>query len=159
MKVFDDKFKSNKRQYILQCLMATVALLIVMTYVNYVVDTVIVASLGATSFILFTMPHTHSSKPRYIIGGYFIASVVGVLCSLLIGLNTFVTPVILGAIAVGLCMFLMVILNFEHPPAAGFALGIVIDGFDVKTILFVYFMCLALILFTYLNKKWFIDLL
>ncbi len=159
MKLFDPKFRGNKKQYISQCLLATVALMIIMAYVEFVVDTVTVASLGATSFILFTMPHTHRSKPRYILGGYGIGSIVGVLCSLIIGLNTFVTPVVLGALAVGLCMFLMVILNFEHPPAAGFALGIVIEGFDLKTVLFVYFVCISLIIFTHFSKKWFVNLL
>jgi len=159
IKLVDDKFKGNKKQYILQCLIATFCFLLILLYVDFLLQTAVVASLGATTFIIFTMPHKNRGKARYIIGGYAFGAISGGLCSLLMNIVTFSTPAILGAISVGLCMFLMVVFNAEHPPAAALALGIVIEGFDIRTIIFVFFVSLLLLFLKYLNRRWIIDLL
>ncbi|MDA3846317.1 MAG: HPP family protein [Vallitaleaceae bacterium] len=158
MRFVDKKFKNNKKQYILQCLLATAALVLILISVDFVLHTAIVASLGATSFIVFTMPHKNRGKARYILGGYMFSVITGGICSIFINLNPNITPGILGAIAVGLCMFLMVVFNAEHPPAAALALGIVIEGFDIKTIIFVFFVSCLLLFVKYLNRRWIIDL-
>lgn len=159
MKLLDSKFKNNKKQYVLQCLMATVSLLIIFGTIDYVLHTVIVASLGATSFIVFTLPHKNSSRARYILGGYVLGTVAGSICALLVSLHILLTPMLVGALAVGLSMFLMVIFNMEHPPASAFALGIAIEGFDLRTVFFVFLVTFTLLLIKYLNRKWFIDLI
>lgn len=159
MKFIDNKFKNNKKQYILQCLMATVALMIILFSVDLFMEAAVVASIGATSFILFTMPHTKRSKPRYIIGGYVVGIVSGILTQLVFISFDNVSHTIIGGIAVGICMFLMVTLNFEHPPAAAMAFSVAIDGYDLKLIVFVFVVLFALRLVVYLNRKWFIDLL
>lgn len=41
------------------------------------------------------------------------------------------------ATAVGLAIFVMVITNTEHPPAASIALGLVLNGFEPRVILFI----------------------
>ncbi|HHE04885.1 MAG TPA: HPP family protein, partial [candidate division WOR-3 bacterium] len=45
--------------------------------------------------------------------------------------------VIFGALSVGISLFLMAITDTEHPPAAGMALGLVINTWDYNTLLFI----------------------
>jgi len=52
----------------------------------------------------------------------------------------------------------MSITNTEHPPAAGTALGITIQGWTYSTILVILTTILLLSLFKYLQKPWLKDL-
>jgi CBS-domain-containing membrane protein len=52
-------------------------------------------------------------------------------------LNSNTSFVIFGALAVGIAIFLMTITNTEHAPAAGIALGLVINQWSIKTIIFI----------------------
>jgi CBS-domain-containing membrane protein len=64
-----------------------------------------------------------------------------------------------GSIAVFFAILLMVILDTEHPPAAGIALGLVLNSFDINTIMFV---IAAIVLITIVKntlKPFMIDLL
>lgn len=69
MKIFDSKFRSNKTRYTLQCVLAACAVCIVLLLLNAMSDTAIIAALGASAFIAFTMPQVDASKPRFLIGG------------------------------------------------------------------------------------------
>lgn len=145
MQLFDPKFRENKWGYIWQCLMATFCVGMVLVVLDTLSYTAIIASLGATSFIAFMAPHIKASKPRYILGGYICGTLSGVTWKLLalsplirsIPLIAQYDGVIFGAIAVGAAMFLMVTMNFEHPPAAGYALGIVLNEFDARVLMVV----------------------
>ena len=72
MKVFDDKFKTNKSQYILQSMLATSTIIVVLIILDIITDAIIIASFGASSFIAFLMPHLRVSKGRFMIGGYLV---------------------------------------------------------------------------------------
>jgi CBS-domain-containing membrane protein len=159
VKIIDDKFKNNKARYIVQCLVTTGILLVVLMYIDLVLETAIVASLGATTFIIFTVPHKNRSKARYIIGGYTCGVISGTACAFLVGLTSFLSVGVAGAIAVGLAMFLMVITDTEHPPAAAVALGLTIEGFDMRTIIVVYIVSIFLMLVKRYAGRWLIDLL
>jgi hypothetical protein len=63
---FDTKFQHQRKQYLVQCLMATGTILIVLFILDSVLQTVLIASLAASAFIAFAMPHTRRSKPRLI---------------------------------------------------------------------------------------------
>jgi membrane protein implicated in regulation of membrane protease activity len=52
-------------------------------------------------------------------------------------------------LAVGIAIFLMVITNTEHAPAAGIALGLVINEWDWQTIIFI---ISAVILFAVIKR-------
>ena len=54
---------------------------------------------------------------------------------------------LIGALAVGLSIFIMTVTNTEHPPAAGTALGIVAHGWTNETIIFILVcvVCLAVV--------------
>lgn len=127
------ELKENWRWYIFQSFLAGVVLLLAMLIINIWVNPVIVASIGATSFIVFTMPGEITSRPRNIIGGHIIGLLVGIMMSRL-AKETNIAPVFSYSSAVGLSIFLMVALDFEHPPASGTALAFAMEPYSKETI-------------------------
>jgi len=97
-------------------------------------DVVVIASLGATAFIIFLMPNNVTANPRRIIGGHTVGLVSGSLAALILQ-HTGISYIVVYAIAVGLSAFLMVALDCEHPPASGTALGIAITGFHPSVVI------------------------
>jgi CBS-domain-containing membrane protein len=143
MQIFDPKFKDNKLHYFIQCGIATVSVFIILLILDAIQNTAIIAALGASSFIAFAMPNAKVSKTRYLLGGYAVGTSVGVLCQLLMNVS-FVQKlpliehyptIFFGALAVGIAILIMAITNTEHPPAAGLALGIVLNEITLKIIL------------------------
>lgn len=132
MRLFDSRFKDNKKAYIGQCAFAAVYIFGILLLLNIAYDTVVAASIGASTFIAFTMPQAKSSAPRYLVGGYCVGAVCGsamnYLSMYVINSDLAVSPhlinIIAGALSVGLAMFLMTLLNLEHPPAVALALGL-----------------------------------
>jgi len=145
-KFFDKKAKNNISRYILQCVLATVSILVLLLYLNLFTQTSIIASLGATTFIVFTMPSAQPTQYRNLIGGYFNGIIVGIIASktanlLLLNyaiLSQRIFFIILGSLAVGITILIMVITDTEHPPAVGMALSLVLSSWNYKTILFVF---------------------
>lgn len=114
-------------------------------FLNVFVETALIASLGATAFIIFALPSTYSSQPKRIIGGYIIGVVIGISCftlALALYPDTFFTKklalIVFGSIAVGLSIFLMAATNMEHPPAAGIALGLVLNSWNLHSIIYIF---------------------
>ncbi|GAB7529533.1 HPP family protein [Pseudomonas sp. 3A(2025)] len=70
------------------------------------------APLGATCVLLFALPDTPLAQPRNVIGGHFLASLVGILFAKYIG----VSPLCMG-LAVGLAIALMQLTRTLHAPA------------------------------------------
>lgn len=161
MIILDEKFKDNKGHYILQCALATAILMVLFSLLSLVFDTAIVAALGATSFIVFTIPFKEVSKARYVIGGYTVGNIVGFISAFLfqtIGIAHGLFG-ILAALSVGVSMFLMVIFDVEHPPAAGVSLGLMINNGDVRSVLVAYIGIIFILLMRKLLAKYLIDLL
>lgn len=159
----DKKFVRRPGRYILQCAIAGLAAMAMLSFLHILTYTGMVAALGATIFMTFTMPQRVSSRPRYLIGGYVMGTITGVLCNF-----AFIRPdawlpspgvFFLGAIAVGIASLLMVSTNTEHPPAAGFALGLVLQPWDYKTLVYVLACVCALSLIRFALKRFLIDLL
>jgi CBS-domain-containing membrane protein len=134
-----------------------------MSFVNLIEHTGVVAALGATTFMIFTMPHRVSCRPRYVVGGYIVGIAVGIACSqaydYMPAWHTHAGLAITGGIAVGLAAFLMVTTNSEHPPAAGVALGLVLQPWDVPSLFFVLGCVVALSAVKVLLRRVMIDLL
>ncbi len=141
----DAKFKQNKARYTFQCLLTTLSVLLVLLLLDAMSNVAVIAALGASSFIVFTIPHAQVSRPRFCIGGYIIGVAAGGLCYWLahIPWPDVLLPayayadVICGALAVGLTVFGMVVTNTEHPPAASIALGLVLGEWSLKTVIVV----------------------
>jgi len=95
---------------------------------------VIIAAIGASSFIVFAMPKAVTAQPKSIIGGYILGLAIGAL-SWLIPQPTFAYQIIVYAALVGLTMFAMVATDTEHPPACGTALGVAVSGWSLSVTL------------------------
>jgi CBS-domain-containing membrane protein len=145
MKLFDEKFMKNKVRFGLQCSLATLSVFIVLLLIDAMSNAVVIAVFGASAFIAFTMPEAGVSRPRYLIGGYLVGITAGSLCRYLLSVPLLESLpffkgfpyVAYGSLAVGVATFGMVITDTEHPPAAGLALGLVLNECSFTTVLVV----------------------
>ena len=168
MNIIDDKVRKNLFNYLFQCALVTVILLVALLFLNILTETALIASLGATAFIMFAMPKSYSSAPRRLIGGYFIGIIVGLLCyylgtlfidfSFLASITNHSSPLFFAALSVGLSIFFMTITNTEHAPAAGISLGLVINQWSVSSVLFIIAVMIVMILVQRLLKSFLINL-
>ena len=113
------------------------------------------------------MPHAERSRPRYLLGGYLIGIASGFFLHHLAefcmprtawAAHEYV-PTIAAALAVGAAIFIMVITNTEHPPAAGLALGLVFGKCAEGQILVVAIGILLLVIIKRVIKRFLINLL
>ncbi len=143
-RLFDDDFREHRLQYLKQTLMATASMLGVLLLLDLVEQTVLIASLGASTFIVFSMPHTKRSRPRYLLGGYLVGALSGcslsAVAALLIDMSIAdarVIEVCFAALALGCAFLIMVVTDTEHPPAAALALGFVLNEWDLYALIVV----------------------
>jgi CBS-domain-containing membrane protein len=85
----------------------------------------LVAPFGATFVLVFALPESPLVKPRNIIGGYLIATIIGITFYQLMGNN----PLSLG-LAFGLSFVLMQLTKTLHPPAGSIPLLIMFSEPD-----------------------------
>ena len=126
------KFFKSWFYYITQSLYAAVALGIFLIAIGEE-KKVAVSSLAATAFIVFAMPHAVSAKFRNVVGGHTTALICGVFFLYIPLPYYFEYPAV-----VAVAIFAMVTFDFEHPPAAGTALAVVmreVAAMDVVIIL------------------------
>lgn len=83
-----------------------------------------IASLGASSVLLFAASHSPMAQPWSVVGGHLVSALVGVTCF------RFIPDIYAAAaVAVALAIFVMHLLNCLHPPGGATALAMVIgDG-------------------------------
>ena len=74
------------------------------------------AAVGATAIILFSMPHSPMAQPWSVLGGYFISAVVALIVSMIV-----VNPIVGTGISVALVVMLMLSFKCLHPPAGAIA--------------------------------------
>ncbi len=141
----DSRLRSeNIKRYALQCSLAAAFVLILLLVLDAVTQTVLIAALGASTFIAFAVPRSLHSSPRCLIGGYLAGILAGSLMAMLniaFDFSDVVTAhasmVVFGALATGLAMFIMVVTKTEHPPAAALALGLVLNEWSLLTLVVV----------------------
>lgn len=161
--IIDEKFKQNWAHYLLQCGMAMVANGIIFAVLDSVFQTVIMAAFGASAFIVFAMPKTINSSPRRLIGGYVVGIVLGVCMYHIATSLDKVFPfgweyTFFAAITTGVTLLVMTITNTEHPPAAGIAFGITLQGYEATTLLVIFLAIICLSVIRKLLKNWLINL-
>ena len=128
------------RSYLWQSALATMVVILILYVLNVTVHAVIIAALGASAFIVFSLPHHITAEPRRLIGGHAVGLAVGAFCHYivllpLLGGNGTFAYLLASALAVGFSIFLMVITDTEHPPAAGTALGLVAQPWGYITVI------------------------
>lgn len=165
MEFIDPHFKKNPRPYIVQSLLALAVFFAVLLFVEKITQVVIVAALGASTFIVFSMPHSITARPRRLIGGHIIGLLSGTACHFLItgrfsGVieDTALITALTFAAAIALAMFLMAVTNTEHPPAAATSLGLLTAGWSWATILFVVLFAGLLSVIHHGLRRWLVDL-
>ncbi len=166
LRLIDESFLKAPKNYIIQSLLAVVVVATILSFVEAVTHAAIVAALGSSVFIVFAMPNTIAAEPRRIIGGHITGLISCVLCYSLF-FSTSLAEIfnitgpwhwIPAALSVGLSLFLMAIFNFEHPPAASTALGIVAHEWSYRTIIFIVLFAISLAAIKILLKRYLKDL-
>ena len=150
--LFDRNLKPRLKNYAFQCTLATISLVIILLVHNTLFSQAIVVSIASTAFTIFVFPDSIASTPRRVIGGQLVAILAGSFFLAILQAPAIETvasgerlvPSIAAGLAVGLGILIMVATNTEHPPAAGVALGIVIDPWQWSAIAFVLIGALAL---------------
>lgn len=83
----------------------------------------LMASLGASALLVFTLPNSPMSQPWAVIGGNCLSAIVGVSCTILLR-----EPLIALPAAASLSIMGMFTLRCLHPPAAAVALIAILGG-------------------------------
>ncbi len=151
-----EEFRLYWRHYVLQSLIATVAVFVVLYFLS-LQNAVIIASLGATAFIVFAMPGYITAQPRNVIGGHLFGLFWGFVFSL-VPHAAMIGSLVCYALAVGLSIFTMVVTDTEHPPAAGTALGVAITGISPQVLVTVVLSIILLSLIHHFFKPYLRDL-
>jgi len=136
--------RKDIRRLLLQCTLAGAFVLVSLLVLDAVTQTVFIAAFGSSAFIAFAVPRSLHSSPRHLIGGYLVGITVGALIGTLylsfdfahVSVNH-AFMILFGAFATALAMFFMVVTKTEHPPAAALALGLVLNEWNLITILLV----------------------
>lgn len=144
------------KNYIYQSLFAAVIVFVILLLLT-IEHVVVIASIGATAFIVFTMPRNICAKPRRVIGGHIVGLISGSLCALIPHSST-LAGITIYALAVGISICLMVAIDVEHPPASGTALGVAITGFSPGVMIAVITSSVALSVAHHFSKKFLKDL-
>ena len=112
-------------------------------------------SFGSSMVLLFGYPESPFAQPKNVFFGHFVTSLVGVLILYYLPVDQFLQI----AIAVGIGIFLMILLGVTHPPAGGnpivIILGTVSFDFLLNPIIFgsIIIIVYAIILNRYILKK------
>ena len=81
-------------------------------------------SFGSSMVLLFGYPESPFAQPGNVFFGHFVTSLVGVLILYFLPVDQFLQI----AIAVGLGIFLMILLGVTHPPAGGNPIVIILGS-------------------------------
>jgi len=149
MHIFDKKVKNHLLKAMFQCFLAMIVMYLLLFFIDIATYPAMLASMGATIFVVFTMPDAYVARHRSLIGGYLVGIVTGILCSFLditkiLPISDYQSNISLAALAVGLSIFIMISTDTEHPPASGLALGLVINEWDFLTVVLLMILILSL---------------
>jgi len=123
----DPKFPSYWKDYVRQSCYAAVTVFLITIILSD--NPVVIASIGATAFIVFTMPNNVSAEPKRIIGGHLVGFFVGACFAVFPFMDVLLFKALWFSLSVGITILIMVVMDVEHPPAAGTALGVTLVGY------------------------------
>jgi len=169
---FNPKFTNNLGHFFLQALLITVFMSCVLVGLMYgrgaamsILTAIGATSVASSTFVVFAVPSSPVSLPHRVIGGYVIGILAGICWHFVVlswshffGTSDFVMQCIAGGLAAGTAMFVMGLLDFQHPPTMGLALGLVMDSWDDRTLIVVIVAVLAMCLIKWLLRRWLLDL-
>ena len=132
----------------------TIGVLTVLTYKS-ALGLFLAGSFGSSMVLLFGFPESPFAQPKNVFFGHLVTALVGVVFVTLIPLPMYVNI----ALAVGVGIFLMILLNVVHPPAGGNPIMVIIGSVSYDYLLSpIIFGCiiiisLAIIINKFLLKK------
>ena len=151
MRVLSKSFEEKWKNYIWQSIGAGLSIIMLVAFKD-LIGLVLVAAAGSTAFTVFGIPHNRTAKTRNIMGGYVICGLLGLACS-------FFSPIWFGGgVAVALSSFFMVLVDVEHPPAAGAALGLAYSSTPIMGFTFAISTSVIFTLIRYFLKPYLKDL-
>ena len=101
----------------------TIGVLTVLTYKS-TLGYFLAGSFGSSMVLLFGFPESPFAQPKNVFFGHLITALVGVVFVNLITLPIYISI----ALAVGVGVFLMILLNIVHPPAGGNPIMVIIGS-------------------------------
>ena len=153
----DSKFPKQWRRYLIQSSYAAATVfLITITLSN---SPVIIASIGATAFIVFAMPNNIAAEPKRIIGGHFLGFFIGSCFAVFPFMDVVLFKALWFSLSVGITILFMVILDLEHPPAAGTALGMTLISYSSTSVTTILISVFILAIVSHLFKPFLKDLI
>ena len=126
--------RTSLREQIISSVTACFAILVLLLFAQYVelglpFKMLVLASMGASAFLLFVAPHSPLAQPWPVIGGHLVSAYIGVACAQLIPDLSFA-----AALAVLLSVFVMHTMHCLHPPSAATAMIVVLGGPEVHAL-------------------------
>ena len=152
----DPKYLKYRKHYVLQSIYASISIFILTLILND--NPVLIASIGSTAFVVFAMPKSITSQPKRIIGAHFSGFIIG-SCFYVFPLSDYIFfAAIWHSLSVGITVFIMVVFDLEHPPAAGTALGMTLIGYNSYSLYKVSISVFLLAFISYVAKPFLRDL-
>ena len=109
----------------------TIGILSLLTYKS-AFGLFLAGSFGSSMVLLFGFPESPFAQPRNVFFGHLVTTLVGVIFVNLIPLPIFVSI----ALAVGIGIFFMILLNVVHPPAGGNPIMVIIGSVSYDYLIF-----------------------
>jgi len=127
----------------------TIGVLAILTYKSPF-GLFIAASFGSSMVLLFGFPESPFAQPKNIFFGHLVSASVGIFFVNLIPLPIYISI----AFAVGIGIFLMILLDVVHPPAGGNPILVIIGSVSYDYLIFpVITGCIIIILLAiFINK-------
>ncbi len=127
----------------------TIGVLTVLTYKS-ALGLFLAGSFGSSMVLLFGFPESPFAQPKNVFFGHLVTAMVGVIFVAFIPLPMFINI----ALAVGLGIFFMILLNVVHPPAGGNPIMVIIGSVSYDYLLSpIIFGCLIIISLAILINK------
>ena len=127
----------------------TIGVLTVLTYKS-ALGLFLAGSFGSSMVLLFGFPESPFAQPKNVFFGHLVTAMVGVIFVTLIPLPMFINI----ALAVGVGIFFMILLNVVHPPAGGNPIMVIIGSVSYDYLLSpIIFGCLIIISLAILINK------
>ncbi len=165
--VIDPKFTRHSRRYFIQSGLAIIGMFAILLLVDSLSDAALAAGLGSSVVIVFVHPSSQAATPRSLIGGHFLALLVGSAFSLALfasPIDAFLDSVLplrdlALATSVGLLIIVMAVTDTEHPPAAGTVLGMATRTWDPRVTVIIVGAVLLLAIVKRLLQRYLRDLI
>ena len=127
----------------------TIGVLTILTYKS-ALGLFLAGSFGSSMVLLFGFPESPFAQPKNVFFGHLVTAMVGVIFVTLVPLPMFINI----ALAVGVGIFFMILLNVVHPPAGGNPILVIIGSVSYDYLLSpIIFGCLIIISLAILINK------